>query len=217
MAATQEPWQEIAARKRASVRALIPAQWLIPAAKLEEYKMSERVLHVPRESGILSAEEIKITESYDAVALAEELRAGETVNCLTEVFFEDAIARAKYLDEYLAREGKPLGPLHGLPISIKDGFNYPGVESTIGYVSLVGKSKAIVPSPLVKLLLDLGAVLYVKTNIPQTLMTADSDNNVFGRTLTPHKLTLTAGGSSGGEGALVTLVQGCHGLKFLRD
>jgi hypothetical protein len=77
MAATQEPWQEIAARKRASVRALIPAQWLIPAAKLEEYKKSERgVLHVPRESGILSAEEIKITESYDAVALAEELRAG---------------------------------------------------------------------------------------------------------------------------------------------
>ncbi len=41
------------------------------------------------------------------------------VNCLTEVFFEDAIARAKYLDEYLAREGKPLGPFHGLPISIK--------------------------------------------------------------------------------------------------
>jgi amidase len=70
------------------------------------------------------------------------------------------------------------------------------------------------------MLLHLGAVLYVKTNIPQTMMvriplerickvetdtiqTADSENNIFGRTLNPHNTTLTAGGSSGGEGALV--------------
>ena len=70
-------WQEIAATKRASVRALIPTEWLIPPAKLEEYKKSERgVLPVPRESGILSVEELTITEAYDAVALAEELRMG---------------------------------------------------------------------------------------------------------------------------------------------
>jgi hypothetical protein len=59
---------------------------------------------------------------------------------------------------------------HIVPDNRKDGFKYPGVDSTIGYVSLIGKSKATVASPLVKLLLDLGAVLYVKTNIPQTLM-----------------------------------------------
>lgn len=78
------------------------------------------------------------------------------------------------------------------------------------------------------MLLELGAVLYVKTNIPQTMMvsltdrtsqstsppkmsirnnkstqTADSENNIFGRTLNPHNTSLTAGGSSGGEGALV--------------
>lgn len=53
------------------------------------------------------------------------------------------------------------------------------------------------------MLQSLGAVLYVKTNIPQTLMSADSENNIFGRTLNPHNTSLTAGGSSGGEGSLV--------------
>lgn len=130
--------------------------------------------------------------------------------------------RAKYLDEYLQREGKPVGPLHGLPISIKDSFCVEGVQSTIGYVAFLENETAKTNSALVKMLLELGAVLYVKTNIPQTLMvkipnssgysqnmkltitqTADSENNIFGRTLNPHKTTLTAGGSSGGEGALV--------------
>lgn len=55
------------------------------------------------------------------------------------------------------------------------------------------------------MLLDLGAVLYCKTNLPQTIMTGDSDNNVFGRTLNPRNTTLTAGGSTGGEGALLAL------------
>lgn len=55
------------------------------------------------------------------------------------------------------------------------------------------------------MLLDLGAVLYCKTNLPQTIMTGDSDNNVFGRTLNPNNTSLTAGGSTGGEGALIAL------------
>lgn len=77
MGSTQGSWEEISAAKRASVHALIPADWLIPATRLEEYKKAAGgVLHVPRECGILSAEEIKITEAYDAVALAEELRTG---------------------------------------------------------------------------------------------------------------------------------------------
>ena len=62
----------------------------------------------------------------------------------------------------------PLGPLHGLPISLKDSFNVNGHESTIGYVSWLGK-KAESNSQLAQTLLDLGAVLYVKTNLPQTV------------------------------------------------
>lgn len=116
------------------------------------------------------------------------------------MFFGQALERAKYLDEYLQKQGKPLGPLHGLPISLKvcgdqkfqpstepkceqDSFNLKGLYSTIGYVSFISRPPADQNSPLVDILLQAGAVLYVKTNIPQTLMTADSDNNVFGRTL----------------------------------
>lgn len=89
---------------------------------------------------------------------------------MTEHFFDRAVARAVYLDEFLGREGKPLGPLHGLPISIKDTFCVQGVQTTLGYVSFLGNPPAEASSALVKMLLDLGAVLYVKTNIPQTLM-----------------------------------------------
>jgi amidase len=85
----------------------------------------------------------------------------------------------------------------------QDSLNMKDTYSTIGFVSFIDHPKATSNSPLVDLLLDAGAVFYVKTNIPQTLMTADSENNVFGRTLNPHNLSLTAGGSSGGEGALV--------------
>ena len=55
------------------------------------------------------------------------------------------------------------------------------------------------------MLLDLGAVLYCKTNLPQSIMTGDSDNHVFGRTLNPRNSALTAGGSTGGEGALLAM------------
>lgn len=74
------------------------------------------------------------------------------------------------MDEYLAREKKVVGPLHGLPISIKDSFCVEGIQSTVGYVSLLQEEPASHDSALVEMLLDLGAVLYVKTNIPQTMM-----------------------------------------------
>lgn len=60
-------------------------------------------------------------------------------------------------------------------------------------------------SALAAMLIDLGAVLYCKTNLPQTIMTGDSDNNIFGRTLNPRNKLFTAGGSTGGEGALIAL------------
>ena len=60
-------------------------------------------------------------------------------------------------------------------------------------------------SILVDCLLDAGAVLYCKTNVPQTLMALDSHNNVFGRTINPLNTAVTAGGSSGGEGALLAM------------
>ncbi|GME34954.1 hypothetical protein M1821_007645 [Neofusicoccum parvum] len=166
----------------------------------------------------------EITSNYDATALLEKIREGEfsakdvtvafckraaisqqLTNCLTEIFFEAAIARAELLDEERRMHPeKPFRPFHGLPISLKDSFQIPGLDATVG-IACFAYDPAEEYSALPALLLDLGAVLYCKTNIPQTMMTADSDNNVFGRTLNPHNTALTAGGSSGGEGALVAL------------
>lgn len=125
-------------------------------------------------------------------------------NCLTEIFFDSALERARELDAHFQKTGKPKGPLHGLPVSLKDSFRVIGHDASIGIASLCFKP-CKVNSTLVDMLLDAGAVLYCKTNVPQTLMALDSHNNIFGRTLNPANLRLTAGGSSGGEGALVAL------------
>jgi amidase len=119
--------------------------------------------------------------------------------------FDEALATARELDSYLQYNGTPIGPLHGLPISLKDSFNVKGVAATIGYVSYLEFPPAPHNSAVVDILLSLGAIPYVKTNLPQAMMTADSENHVFGRTLNPNKLCLTAGGSTGGEGALIKL------------
>jgi amidase len=106
------------------------------------------------------------------------------------------------LDKYLKDYGKPKGPLHGLPISIKDNFNVTGVDSTVGFVSWVN-DPASYNSTLVEMLQSAGAVLYVKTNVPTAMMIAETVNNVFGRTVNPLNRKLTSGGSSGGESALI--------------
>ena len=102
----------------------------------------------------------------------------------------------------MARTGKPVGPLHGLPISLKDNFNLAGLDSTVGFVSHIGDPAAH-DATLAQLLADAGAVFYVKTNVPTAMMIAESVNNVFGRTVNPLNRRLTSGGSSGGESALI--------------
>jgi Asp-tRNA(Asn)/Glu-tRNA(Gln) amidotransferase A subunit family amidase len=215
-----ENWQPIAKRKQAERASRIPKEWLL-RSPIDEKRL--HVLDVPRESGILTSEELRLTEQFDATALVSGLRTGllksvdvvtafckraaiaqQVTNCLTEIFTNDAIARAKELDDHLARTGKPAGPLHGLPISLKDTFKVKGYDASIGVASFCFKP-ATTNSALVDLLLSLGAVLYCKTNVPQTMMALDSHNNVFGRTLNPANRLLTAGGSTGGEGALIAM------------
>jgi amidase len=53
-------------------------------------------------------------------------------NCLTEIFVERALDRAKEVDRYLVERGEPIGPLHGLPISLKDQFTMKGLETIMG-------------------------------------------------------------------------------------
>lgn len=125
---------------------------------------------------------------------------------MTEIFFDEAIERARQLDQErkASPNGKALRPLHGLPVSLKDSFQVVGHDTSTGLACFVNEP-AEENSAVAAMLLDLGAVLYCKTNLPQIIMTGDSDNNVFGRTLNPRNTSLTAGGSTGGEGALLAL------------
>ena len=117
--------------------------------------------------------------------------------------FNEAIEQAKALDLYQKQHGAVKGPLHGLPISLKDSFKVRGHDATIGLLHFTNKPIEE-ESILVETLRSLGAVLHCKTNVPQTMMTVDSENNIWGRTLNPNK-SLTSGGSTGGEGALIAL------------
>lgn len=216
----EQPWRDIAARKKAEQLERIPESWRLPDSTDFE---QGNVLQVPRQSGILTDVELQITEEYDATELVDELANGnlsseavatafckraaiaqQLTNCLTEIFFDDAIARAKELDAHFDRTGRPFGPLHGLPISLKDTFQIKGYDASLGVAALCFKPSTT-NSALVEHLLSLGAILYCKTNVPQTMMALDSHNNIFGRVRNPAHKDLTPGGSSGGEGALICL------------
>ena len=112
-----------------------------------------------------------------------------------------ALERAKQADVLLAK-GQTLGPLHGLPMTIKDAFDTAEVRSTGG---TQGRANYI-PSQnatAVERLLSAGAILMGKTNTPELTLFYDTDNVLFGKTFNPYDLSLSPGGSSGGSAAIV--------------
>ncbi|KAL2434585.1 Amidase 1 [Exophiala dermatitidis] len=131
------------------------------------------------------------------------LTSSET-NCLTEVLFENALQQARELDRYHRQHRELIGPLHGVPVSLKDQFDIASVDTTFGYV---GRSfqPASKDATVTKILKDLGAVILTKTNVPQTILWGETENPIWGLTTLPHKPAFTAGGSSGGEAALLAL------------
>ncbi|KAF6813462.1 fatty-acid amide hydrolase (amidase) [Colletotrichum plurivorum] len=214
------PWELAAARKRESLAASIPAEWRVPKNLLPP-ESQEDVTGWPEASGWLTPEELAITESTAADLLPKlasgalksvdvtkafckrAVAAHQLTNCLSETCFDRALSTAAALDEHLARTGKPIGPFHGLPVSLKDNFNLRGLDATVGFASHVD-SPAASDAALAQLLEEAGAVFYVKTNVPTAMMIAESVNNVFGRTVNPRNRNLTSGGSSGGESALIS-------------
>lgn len=212
-------WKTIAEAKRTALLASIPQEWVIPAEILPSDDQLD-VTTFPDRSGFFTERELEIT-STKAHTLLERIHARawtseevtgafckraavahQLTNCLSETLFPEAMMTAKSLDDHLEQTGKPIGPLHGLPISLKDNFNIVGKDSTVGFVSWVGQP-ATYNTVLVDILRKAGAVLYVKTNVPTAMMIAESVNNTFGRTVNPLNRTLTSGGSSGGESALI--------------
>lgn len=199
--------------------ASVPEEFTLPSSALGN--VPKNVLEIPPQCGLLTTEELAITANYDAFALAEAIAsrkftavevatafakraiiAHQLTSCLTEWFLDEATERAKSLDAHLASTGQTVGPLHGVPISIKAHIPVAGHWSNVGYLSTRKKDDS--DSQMIRILREAGAVFYCKTNQPQAIMHLES-TSPYGRVLNPYNVNLSAGGSTGGEAALVAL------------
>ena len=109
------------------------------------------------------------------------------------------------MDEARAAEaavvrGDALGPIHGVPFTIKDGVDTAGILTTRGS-RLFADRVPDTDAPVVTRLKRAGGILVGKTNMPEFALWGETDNDVFGRTANPWNADRTAGGSSGGESA----------------
>jgi amidase len=123
------------------------------------------------------------------------------VNAVTVVLAEDALREAREADEKIAA-GVDLGPLHGVPITVKENIDLVGSATTHGIVGL----KDSLPendAPIVAHLKQAGAIPIGRTNLPDFGMRWHTDNDLHGATLNPWDPSRTPGGSSGGEAAAI--------------
>lgn len=110
------------------------------------------------------------------------------------------------LDTLLRTTGQIIGPLHGVPVSLKDRFHVNGLDSSCGYVSGIGQPKSTEDEGvLVRKLKEAGAIIFAKTNVPMSMLIGETTNNIVGSTMSPYNRTLSAGGACGGEAALLAL------------
>ncbi len=133
----------------------------------------------------------------------------ERLNPILNAFVQvegDAARRAAREAEAMIARGENLGPLHGVPISIKSAIDVKGMRCEAGTKLRAGIT-AERDAPLVERLRSAGAIILGTTNTPELLMAWETDNLIYGRTNNPWDLSRTAGGSSGGEAAAIA--SGC--------
>jgi len=130
------------------------------------------------------------------------------INAYVYQLREEAMAVASAADEATARK-EATGPLHGVPVNVKESFGVAGHPCTWGIPAL-RESRAPANATAVQRLLDAGAILLGATNVPLNLMDYQSFNEIYGTTNNPWDLTRTPGGSSGGSAASLAA-----GMAFL--
>ncbi|CAI5777245.1 Hypothetical predicted protein [Podarcis lilfordi] len=141
-------------------------------------------------------EETLSPESVLYTYVKKALEVTQEVNCVTDFIHgcEEQLQEVK--------KQKEKGLLYGIPVSIKDHIGCKGHISTCGLVHFLGKVEKD-DSVIVKVLKKQGAIPFVKTNIPQSMINYDCSNLIFGQTINPLNHKKSPGGSSGGEGALI--------------
>src|SRR5579859_5893906 len=152
---------------------------------------------------------ISPVELFDAL-LAKIERLNPKLNAFVHVNAE-YVQREARRAELEVMKGHVLGPLHGVPISIKSSIDVAGMKCEAGTrlrAGVVAKQDA----PLVARLRKAGAVVLGTTNTPEILMAWETDNSLYGRTNSPWNLERTPGGSSGGEAAAIAAGMSAGGV-----
>src|ERR1022692_4287321 len=142
--------------------------------------------------------------------LATIERLNPKLNAFVQVDAERAL-RAAQDTEMAVMQGKPLRPLHGVPISIKSSLEVVGMRCESG-TRLRAGFVAAQDAPLVTRLKNAGAIVLGVTNTPELLMAWETDNLLYGRTNSPWDLERTPGGSSGGEAAAIAAGMSAGGV-----
>jgi len=128
-------------------------------------------------------------------------------------FVSEADQWAAEADDYLLRTGQVLGPLHGVPCSVKDHITMEGYPVTMGWDHLKAKNTpASMNSAIILALREAGAIIFARTVMSENGDTWSGGSTAFGDTLNPWNTLMTPGGSSSGEGALVGAAGSAFGI-----
>ncbi|MFA0812820.1 amidase [Microbulbifer epialgicus] len=141
---------------------------------------------------------VELTRAY----IEQIEKVNPYINAVVQFNPQRALTEAKKKDQQLAN-GEKLGPLHGLPFTLKDVYATEGDIVTAGCLGLKDHITNY-DSTIAKRLKNAGAILLGKTNTPEMENSPDTDNLVYGQTLNPYDLNRGAGGSSGGAAAIVS-------------
>ncbi|KAL2866696.1 amidase signature domain-containing protein [Aspergillus lucknowensis] len=225
----QAGWQQVASGKRQANLAKIPPDWILEPQLLEDGRSRLSIagdyiedllddksryitdMDVPElvarmKDGTLTAVEV-VTAFCKRAAYAHQLS-----NLLLEIRFDEAIERARELDDYFREHKRLVGPLHGIPLTLKDQFHIKGLDTSMGFIGWLGTfegemgtgKERNIESELVREFNALGAVPIGKA--PET------NNNILGYAFNPYNRNLSTGGSSGGEGAMLALRGSAFGV-----
>ena len=178
--------------ERASRLATLPKPYLLPLYPAERAILSAPIDQLVQDVHKQVTSPVDVLRAYGKAAI----KAHETTNCLTEVMIPQA-------EEWATNGSINLkGPLAGIPVSLKDSIVVGGFDTSVGYSTKTGKPWPI-DGVMVKMLKDAGAIPFVKTALPISLLSFESTNDVWGRCTNPHNKDYSPGGSTGGEGALL--------------
>ena len=172
----RKDYKAIAARVQQRVLNQIPSQWRIPVDIKSQHTgdarsfitkcgiLSDKQVDITRLTAsevlkLIHTGQLKATEVVEAFC-ARAAIAHQLVNCLTDFYPEEAIAQANSLDDEFAKTGKVVGPLHGMPMAVKDIMHVKGKSTTQGWVAWADNPPSTVEASPAKVMRDAGAIFF---------------------------------------------------------